>query len=82
MSFIRMVPEDDATGELADLYAAAMDPGQDRVDNVLKVHSLHPNGLAAHLAIYRAVMAGTKSLRKADRELIAVAVSRWNECHY
>ena len=82
MSFIKTVDDGDATGRLAELYEAARDPGQERVDHILKVHSLHPEGLDAHLLLYRSSMASTAGLRKADRELIAVAVSLWNECNY
>ncbi len=49
---------------------------------LLRAHSLHPAGLAAHWALYRAVMRGTKSLPKADREMIALVVSARNGCHY
>jgi alkylhydroperoxidase family enzyme len=82
MAWIRTIDDDDAAGPLADLYARIADPGTGRVDHVLRVHSLNPGGLAAHVAVYRAAMAGTRGLRKVDRELIAYAVSRLNGCHY
>ena len=44
--------------------------------------ALNPAGLAAHLQLYRAVMRGSRSLRKVERELIALVVSRVNDCHY
>ena len=64
------------------LYAQVADPVSGRVDNVLAVHSLHPAGLAAHFELYRAVMRGTRSLPKAEREMIAIVVSKENGCHY
>jgi alkylhydroperoxidase family enzyme len=81
-AWIRTVPETDAGEQLAALYAQCLDPGSDKVDHVLKVHSLHLAGLQAHLAIYRASMASTKGLRKVDREMVAVVVSKANGCHY
>ena len=48
----------------------------------MAVHSLNPRGLAAHDAVYRSAMAGTRNLRKVERELIALVVSLENECHY
>lgn len=48
----------------------------------MRIHSLHPAGLEAHFALYRAVMLGTPSLRKVDREMIALVVSATNGCHY
>lgn len=77
-----MVPEAQWTGELSSLRPEAVDPKSGRVDHILGVHSLHPQGLAAHLAVYRAAMAGTPGLRKVDREMIALVVSQTNSCHY
>ena len=74
--------ESSSGGELASLYAEVFDPGGGRVDNIMKVHSLHAAGLAAHFELYRAVMAGTRTLRKVDREIVALVVSQLNGCHY
>ena len=82
MSWIRMIPEDEANEELAALYARVLDPRTGQLDHIMQVHSLHPKGLAAHQELYSAVMSGTKSLRKVERELIALVVSQENECHY
>ncbi len=67
---------------LAELLEQTADPENGRVDHIMGIHSLHPGGLAAHHHLYREVMAGTKSLRKVDRELIALVVSAANDCHY
>ena len=82
MAWIHTIQEDDAKGELKKLYKRVVDPGTGRVDNVMKIHSLHPEGLSAHFALYGAAMKGTATLPKADREMIAVVVSRINDCHY
>jgi alkylhydroperoxidase family enzyme len=81
-AWIRTVDEDDAEGLLQRLYSTLLDPGSGKVDHILKIHGLHPEGLRAHLSLYRTVMTGTPGLPKADRELIAWSVSRTNECHY
>ena len=39
-------------------------------------------GLATHDGLYRSAMAGTGTLRKVERELIAYVVSLENHCHY
>ncbi len=72
----------EAEGELAELFAQAVDPESGELDHILAIHALHPAGLRAHLALYTAVMRGTKSLRKVDRELVALVVSDHNGCHY
>jgi alkylhydroperoxidase family enzyme len=82
MSWIRTIPDSEASEDLARLYEAARDPVSGRLDEILQVHSLHPAGLSAHLGLYRAVMGGSRGLRKVERELIALHVSRINGCHY
>jgi alkylhydroperoxidase family enzyme len=82
LSFIDSIGPDDADQELAELYEQILDPRTGRVDNIMRVHSLHPQGLAAHQALYSAVMTPTPTLRRAEREMIALVVSQINECHY
>lgn len=82
MSWIRTISDEDADARLSALYARVLDPRTKQLDHIMQVHSLHPRGLAAHHELYSAVMSGTKSLRKVERELIALVVSQENECHY
>jgi alkylhydroperoxidase family enzyme len=44
--------------------------------------SLAPRQLRASMAIYREVMFGESPLTRAQREMLAVVVSRANDCHY
>ncbi|MFT7617693.1 MAG: alkylhydroperoxidase family enzyme [Planctomycetota bacterium] len=73
---------EDASGELRELYGAVVDPVSGELDNIMRIHSANPPGLAAHYALYRAVMTATPTLRGADREMIALLVSSINDCHY
>ncbi len=82
MARIEMIPDDSWDGELGELHPRVVDPAYGRVDDVLAVHSLNPRGMAAHLALYESAMAGTATLRKVERELIALVVSLENDCHY
>ena len=82
MTWIRTIPESQATTELHGLYDRVRDPGGGQIDAIMHVHSLNPRGLKAHFELYSAVMAGTPTLRKAEREMIALVVSVINECHY
>jgi len=82
LSFIDSIGPDDADEELAELYRQVLDPRSGRLDNIMRVHSLHPQGLAAHQALYSSVMTPTPTLRRAEREMIALVVSQINECHY
>lgn len=82
MAWIDTPREDGWVGDLGDLYHEVVDPSHNRVDNIMQVHALNPAGMAAHNALYRSAMAGTRTLRKIERELIALVVSQLNECHY
>ncbi len=81
MAWIRTVDENDATGDLRRIY----DEQRQRsgaVANILKVHSLAPEVLKAHLTRYHVAMHAPGELGRAHREMIAVAVSAANGCHY
>jgi alkylhydroperoxidase family enzyme len=82
VAWIDTVSAEDADEELTELYDSARDPVSGQLDHILEVHSHHPAGMRAHLALYTAVMRGTRGLRRVDREMIAMVVSRLNECHY
>ena len=82
MAWIMTKREDEWAGVLAALRPDVVDADHDRVDNIMQIHSLDPRGMAAHAALYRSAMAGTATLRKVERELIALVVSRINDCHY
>lgn len=84
MSWIEQIEAEEARHdpELQELYERSRDPKTGQVDNILTVHSLNPRGLEAHLALYESAMRPTASLRKLEREMIAVVVSALNECHY
>ena len=82
MAWIDRVPDDEWNGDLAPLKERVIDSELGRIDNVMSIHSLNPRALAAHDGLYRSAMAGTATLRKVERELIALVVSRENECHY
>lgn len=82
MAWIRMVADGEGEERLEALFNSARDPATGALDEIMRVHSLHPAGLDAHLGLYRAVMRGTPGLRKVERELIALVVSRLNGCHY
>jgi hypothetical protein len=47
-AWIETVPEEQAAGLLKELYDRERDPRVGVVDNILKVHSLHPETLRAH----------------------------------
>lgn len=82
MARIKVIPDDSWDGALGDIYPRVADRVYGRVDNIMAVHSLNPRGMDAHLGLYESAMAGTATLRKVERELIALVVSLENDCHY
>ncbi|MCU0493791.1 MAG: peroxidase-related enzyme [Chloroflexaceae bacterium] len=52
------------------------------VPNVYRAYSLRPQALRGFLALYDALMSEESGLTKAEREMIAVAVSAQNHCFY
>ncbi|MBV1861088.1 MAG: carboxymuconolactone decarboxylase family protein [Nannocystaceae bacterium] len=85
MAWIKVLNEAEVMatgGRLARLYKAALDPHTHRLDNVIQIHSLRPPTLEGHLKLYGAVMHASDGLSRREREMLAVAVSAANACHY
>lgn len=76
------VPDEEALPEdIKELYAKMREkPGF--VPNVYKAYSLRPNQLRGFIAFYDSIMTDDSGLTKAEREMIAVAVSALNHCFY
>jgi alkylhydroperoxidase family enzyme len=72
MAFIRYVPDDEI-------------PDADRVpdrDHILRIHGIHPRTMRDHYQLYLELMHRPGPLTRAQREMVAVAVSAANRCHY
>ncbi len=81
MPWINMISENEAQGELADIYSQIMEPWGG-VDNIMKIHSLSIDSLKAHMLLYKTVMYGKSPISRAEREMIAVVSSVANKCEY
>ena len=81
MAWIETIDDDGASGKLADLYEAAKRRAG-RVYNILRIQSLNPTVLQSSLAIYIDIMRKASPLSRAQREMLAIVVSRANDCHY
>lgn len=72
MAHISYVPESDI-------------PDRDRVsdkDNILRIHGVHSRVMRHHYDLYLELMRRRSPLSRVQREMIAVAVSAANDCHY
>ena len=81
MAWIRVIEGTDAEGDLKKIHEEERRQAG-AVANILQIHSLAPNVLSAHLAIYNAALHVPGELSRVHREMIAVAVSAANGCHY
>ena len=81
VAFLRLIEPSEALGELKREYDAAV-ARAGKVFNIVKAMSLRPRVLRASMQLYREVMFGESGLSRSERELLAVVVSRANDCHY
>ncbi|MEX2529545.1 MAG: peroxidase-related enzyme [Gemmatimonadota bacterium] len=81
MSWIQVIPEEEAKGDLAEAYRQVV-AQRGKVSRIMAIHSLAPKAMAAHLDLYMKIMFEKGGLSRAEREMIAVAVSVENGCRY
>lgn len=81
MSWIKVIDEKDATGELKKTYKT-IKAKRGKIANIMKIHSLNPEIMKNHMDFYLTIMFGHSGLKRAERELIGVVVSATNNCKY
>ena len=81
MSWIKEIHPNEAEGRLKDLFGELIEK-RGKVANILQVHSLRPEALAAHLTLYMDLLFAPGGLSRKQREMIAVVVSKANQCEY
>ena len=81
MAWIEIIDEPESGSDLHRIYEDQRRKAG-AVANILKIHSIEPRVLTAHLQLYHAAMHARGELSLRDRELIAVVVSRTNNCEY
>ena len=81
MAYLRLVNEDEASGLLKEEYDSAV-ARAGKVFNIVKAMSLRPGLLRRSMQLYREAMFCRSGLSRIERELLAVVVSRTNDCHY
>ena len=81
MAHLRLIEEGEATGTLRAEYDAAV-ARAGKVFNIVKAMSLRPGVLKRSMQLYKGIMFGPSGLSRQERELLAVVVSRQNDCHY
>ena len=84
MPFLNWVDDDDASGEVAEIYGAwkAANPGRDRMPEILKCFSLRPDFLQGVMDISYRLHFTEGFLSRREKEMIATYVSGLNSCDY
>ena len=81
-SWIKMLSDEMADTELEQALDEARTP-HGTVDNVLRVHSLRPNTMKGHMALYKSCLHDdTNTLPEWLQETISSYVSILNSCEY
>ena len=81
MPFIKVINEDEASGELKKVYNQ-ITSARGKLSNIMKIHSLMPETMIKHLELYLSIMFSKTSLTREEKEILAVVVSKINECDY
>lgn len=83
MAAINMIPEDQATGPVKEIYEdIKAQLGIDFVPNLYKVMAAKPGYLEANWRKVKTVMVEPGRLDRLTKEIIAVTVSAVNACEY
>ncbi len=81
MPWIRTNDESSAGDDLARVYERIRGE-RGKLSNIMRIQSLHPAAMQAHMDLYMAVMFQRSGISREERELIAVVVSAANRCAY
>ena len=80
MSWIKVLEEQEATGDLAEYYKEAKTDGR-RISNIHKVMSLNPASMRA-IDAFQSSWRENAALSGRHREMVALVTSALNRCHY
>lgn len=81
MAWIKIIAENEAKGLLARIYEGVRKRAG-RVYHIIKIQSQNPEALQGMLQLYQAASLGDSPLTRAQREMLALVVSKSNGCHY
>jgi uncharacterized peroxidase-related enzyme len=81
LAWIKTIPENKATGDLKRTYEE-VSRTRGKISNIMRAQSLNPNALRSFLELYMSLMYGKSGLSRAEREMIATAISAHNQCEY
>ncbi len=81
MANIEVIDYEDSTGRLKEIYDDLI-RHRGKLAEVHKIQSLNPETIVNHMDLYISLMFGKSPLKRYQREMIAVVVSKENQCKY
>ncbi len=82
MSWIKVIPFEEATGKLKQIYNKIKGPNN-QIDNVLSIHSLRPHTLTGHMSLYKNTLHhSNNTFPNWFLELLGTYTSYLNKCDY
>lgn len=81
MPHIEVIQPEQAEGYLKEIYDD-LTKSRGKVAEVHKIQSLNPKSIVNHMDLYMTIMYGRSPLKRVKREMMAVVVSKANNCQY
>lgn len=81
MAYINVTQYNQAKGELKEVYDQIIE-SRGKLADVHMIQSLNPKSIVNHMDLYMTIMFGKSPLKRVTREMIAVVVSKSNNCEY
>lgn len=81
MPYIKVIDENNAEGKLKEVYNEIIS-SRGKLSNIMAIHSLLPDTMIKHMDLYKSIMFGKSNLSRELKEMIAVVVSKANNCDY
>ncbi len=81
MPHIEVIEYDRSEGQLREIYDGIIQK-RGGLASVHMIQSLNPESIVNHMDLYLTIMFGKSPLRRVQREMMAVVVSKANNCEY
>lgn len=81
MAYIDVISYEDSEGELRTIYDDLI-KSRRKLADVHMIQSLNPQSIVNHMDLYMTIMFKKSPLKRVQREMIAVVVSKANDCAY
>ena len=81
MAKIEVVQPHEAEGQLKEIYDNIIS-SRGKIAEVHKIQRLNPHSIINHMELYQTIMFGQSPLKRVQREMLGVVVSKANNCEY